>query len=735
MNLKRSLAMALAVLFFLLILPVSAASGSFTDISDPDTALNVEVLQMMDVVGGVSYGRFEPNGSLTRAQFTKMAVMILGKGNQVANYQSFTIFPDVKSSHWASGYVNLAVRGEQKIISGYANGTFGPDQKITYGQAVTILMRLLGYSDSDVGMTWPTGYLNAAASAGLTDGVLLSGDSQLSRAQAVKLFVNLLRTPKKDGKVTFGESVASGVDKDVILLDAAAKADDGAKAVETTSGVVKLAGNHAPALLQGRRGTLLLDSKGNAWGFVPSAVGSVKDLTISSAKAGTIVDKEGKEYTLHADVKAYYQGKETTYGEVFVKLRSGNRIKLHFGLTGKVECVFVPETSTEEAIVIDQNGSASRLAALTGGRTDYSIYRNGEKVGASALRAYDVATYISGENQIQISTFRLTGRYEDAYPNTDAPSKITMLGHEFEVLPTAGGSTSAYRLGDQVTLLLTEDGKVAGLANPQKVRGDSVGIAKVDGERAKVELVEGITLEGKVDRSSMDYDGALVTVSSYKTGYLSLSTVRQGSGTLTLNPAERKLGSNALSADVQVFERVKTGPVAAIDLEDIRLQTVTSNQILYHRFNDNGKVDLLILDNVTGDRFTYGIAKVSYGFLEQDPENHTETVTIKYGDGKEIGPYLNGAFRTGDWCGIVVDQQKKKAVSYVKLTKLTNVSNAAWESDDSVFFNNKSYTVSDELICYNSTTGRWITLAQARAFGEKMTLYVDDFSVIRGIEV
>jgi hypothetical protein len=204
---------------------------------------------------------------------------------------------------------------------------------------------------------------------------------------------------------------------------------------------------------------------------------------------------------------------------------------------------------------------------------------------------------------------------------------------------------------------------------------------------------------------------------------------------LTLNPAERKLGSNALSADVQVFERVKTGPVAAIDLEDIRLKSVTSNQILYHRFNDNGKVDLLILDNVTGDRFTYGIAKVSYGFLEQDPENHTETVTIKYGDGKEIGPYLNGAFRTGDWCGIVVDQQKKKAVSYVKLTKLTNVSNAAWESDDSVFFNNKSYTVSDELICYNSTTGRWITLAQARAFGEKMTLYVDDFSVIRGIEV
>ena len=340
---KQKIALLLAVLMLCLSLPTLAAGSGFTDIADSQTAQNVEVLRTMGVIDGISSTQFAPNGTLTRAQFTKMAIMVMGKGNLVEGYRSYTIFPDVRSSHWASGYINLAVRGEDKFIAGFADGTFGPEKNITYGQAVTILMRLLGYKDTDVGAVWPTGYLNSAAACGLTNGVTAGGNDAITRGQASQLFVNLLNTAKKDGAVSYGESVASGAQKSVILLDASAKTESGAAAVETTTGVVKLANGYAPTLLQGRRGTLLLDSRGDAWTFVPDTVGSTRDITVSTAKAGSITDQNGREYTLTANTKAFYKGEETTYGEVFVNLRSGTRVTLHFGVTGKIESLYVAE--------------------------------------------------------------------------------------------------------------------------------------------------------------------------------------------------------------------------------------------------------------------------------------------------------------------------------------------------------------------------------------------------------
>jgi hypothetical protein len=736
LNRKRRGALLLAVLLLLLAVPVSASGSGFADIADSDTAQNVEVLQMMDVINGISSTQFDPNGTLTRAQFTKMAVMILGQGSQVDNYRGYTIFPDVKSSHWASGYVNLAVKGDQKFIGGFSNGTFCPNQTITFGQAVTILMRLLGYADSDVGMNWPYGYLSAASSAGLTRGVSLDATSAISRAQTAKLFVNLLNTNKKDGTITFGESVASAVEKNVILVDSNAKADDGTPAIETSasSNTIKLAGTHAPQLLNGRRGTLLLDSKGDAWAFVPNALGGVKDIVVASAKAGKLTDKAGKEYTLTASCEAYYKGEKTTYGEIFVNLRAGSRVALHFGLTGKIECVFVAGTASESAVVIERDGNGNRLASLTGGRTDYHIYRQGEVVSATDLRAFDVATYISGENKIQISTFRLTGRYDNAYPNTDAPTTISVLGAEFDVLPSAVSSLSEYKLGDQMTLLLTEDAKVAGVANPNKLRSNGIGIAKVSGDEVTVALLEGITLSGKVSNGADNYDGMLVSVSSWRAGYLSMSEVRPVDSTVSLDVTKCKLGNAEFSSDIRIFERVKTGPVAEITLDQIKYTTVSYGKILCVRYNDKGKIDLLLLDDVTGDRYLYGKVFLSKGFGEE--KNLSETVSIYMPpDNKKVGPYLNYGLRGGEIGGIVLDGKESKIVSAVRLTKLRNVTNEAWESEKTVIFNNKTYEVSDNVVCYNTKTGGWLSLGEARAFGDSMTIYVDDFAVVRGVEV
>lgn len=90
-----------------------------------------------------------------------MLVTLMGSSD-VLRYKTVTIFPDVRASHWAARYVNYAVRGE-KLLSGMPDGTFQPDRAISYGEAVTILMRLLRTdADAASGGIWPEGYIDLA---------------------------------------------------------------------------------------------------------------------------------------------------------------------------------------------------------------------------------------------------------------------------------------------------------------------------------------------------------------------------------------------------------------------------------------------------------------------------------------------------------------------------------------------------------------------------------------------
>ena len=229
------------------------------------------------------------------------------------------------------------------------------------------------------------------------------------------------------------------------------------------------------------------------------------------------------------------------------------------------------DTSTEVALVIQKDGDASQLGSLTGGRKDYQIRRHGEIVSASALKTYDVATYVAGDNEIVISNLRISGRYDNAYPNVQAPTKVTLLGNEFTVLETGIASMSQFKLGDQVTLLLTEDGMIAGAVSTSTRRSNAVGIAAVEGESASVTLPNGIVLRGTLDKQGTDYTGLLVEVSSYRLGNISLNPVGTSNSTQSLNVKTAKLGNADLAANAQMFERVATGPFAEITPLDLSL--------------------------------------------------------------------------------------------------------------------------------------------------------------------
>ncbi len=726
----------------LLSLSLPLSVGAFSDIQNPKTAQEVEILQMMNIVSGVSPERYAPDETLTRAQFTKMAVSILGKTQETYRFSDYTIFPDVGSTHWAKGYINFAVRSEKKFISGFSDGTFAPDRPIGYGEAVTILMRLLGYTDADVGVVWPDGYLLAAKSTGLTETLALGGEDKLTRSQAATLFCNLLRTFGKEGSSTFGESIASSVQKNAILIQANAKNEDGSPALETTLGTFTLAHDYIPQGLQGLRGTVLLNVRGEAWGFLPNALGSSKQITIASANSTGITDQNGILHKISADVKVYEKGEESNYGDAFVKLRNGTKVTLHIGTAGKIEYIFIGGETVDTALVIDANGSDKNLSALAEYRTDYRIYRHKELVTAAALRRFDVATYDPSQNEIRISTEKLTGRYESAYPNAEAPAKVTVFGQEFAVLPRAVASLRDFQLGDRLTLLLTEDGQVAGAISPKDWVEKPVGIATLKGKTATIALANGMQLTGDVEGEVYQtYDGLLVEVDMAKNGSLLLKPVQESYGKTSVQVQNKMLGTVSIAEDAQLYERIGAGTVFPLAWEDIRLQEVPRTQVLHSKTNDQGKVSLLLLDNVTGNHFQYGIVYTGSKAMESNPERDVLTMGIKTPTGKvdalPLSPKLSlpSSMRLGFFGGIALNRQGNMVTAYTKLETVTGVQNKHFEDEDTILYQGETYAVAKDVLCYRPSSESWLTLAQARAFDVPLTLHVDAFGVVRILEI
>ena len=119
MRMKRALALllAMAALWGMLTLPpaapaASAASASaFNDIYDANVAEAAEILRLLGIVSGTGGSAFQPDRALTRAEFCKMAVELMGNGDQVAAQMNRTVFRDVPSTHWARGYIAVATQG------------------------------------------------------------------------------------------------------------------------------------------------------------------------------------------------------------------------------------------------------------------------------------------------------------------------------------------------------------------------------------------------------------------------------------------------------------------------------------------------------------------------------------------------------------------------------------------------------------------------------------------------
>ena len=198
-NLKKVLALVVALTMVL-----GTVSFAFTDVAeDSDVYTAVQTLSSLSILNGYEDGTFGPEKDITRAEFATVVCRALGLGNPA---KGATQFADVPADHWAAGYINL-VAG-QGIVNGYGDGNFGPEDNVTYEQAVKMLVVALGFEPMAAQKGgYPTGYLVVANTYGLTEGVNAPADAAAAnRGVVAHLTYNALDIPMM-AQTGFGTNV------------------------------------------------------------------------------------------------------------------------------------------------------------------------------------------------------------------------------------------------------------------------------------------------------------------------------------------------------------------------------------------------------------------------------------------------------------------------------------------------------------------------------------------------
>ena len=130
------------------------ADNDFSDVSDGQWHNKaISTMAKLGIVKGRRADRFDPDASITRAEFAAICARFNTK--PVENSSSFS---DI-SGHWAENEIERAAAFGW--ISGYPDGTFHPDARITRAEAMTMINRVLcrmPQSESDLldsMVTWP----------------------------------------------------------------------------------------------------------------------------------------------------------------------------------------------------------------------------------------------------------------------------------------------------------------------------------------------------------------------------------------------------------------------------------------------------------------------------------------------------------------------------------------------------------------------------------------------------
>ena len=254
--------------------------------------------------------------------------------------------------------------------------------------------------------------------------------------------------------------------------------------------------------------------------------------------------------------------------------------------------------------------------------TPVSIYRN-DKVSASAeLNRYDVYYYSESLQTVWIYTRKAAGRITAVSPSASAPTAVTVAGTSYQLGSTAVASKvsslNGGGVGEVVTLLLGMNNEAADVITGAEadevfygvVQGAARSLVEDNGadvlQRVAVMCTDGVQRTVNVDKSLNYPKGWLVEIRVTPEGE-SVSGIENKVVTGKVNADATALGSYALADDVQILDTTAEGVAGTVRPSRLSGVNLKASDVRYYTTNPQGQIDKLILNDVTGDLWYYGV--------------------------------------------------------------------------------------------------------------------------------
>ena len=474
------------------------------DISGTQYEEAAELLGALGImVGDAESGAFRPNDSIIRSEMAKVAVYSVGLEDIAKSSMGNTKFPDVPADHWATGAINVA--DQQGMIFGDDVGTFRPDDPVLLQEAITIIVRAMGYEPAaeDKG-GYPSGYLYIASSHQLLRGLSGSATEPATRGDVAQLIFNALTVNLME-QVGFGTNTSYEVVDKTLLYDK----------LNVEKGYGQITATGETALTGGSttdEDRIVIDQKNFLEGETSSKQylgynvlyyaridkttdektlinvrpqdNKNKTVTVTSDDIVEVTGEEGANksfsYWANKDDRNYktatilstatyiYNGKykEGITNEM-LKPATGNVILLDADSNGIYEIVFinnltnlvVDTVSTVTGRVTDKYLNGSLVFDEEDTETMYTLLKDGEEIGIDQLKEWNVISYTISEDKTLIK-----GYVSDAAINgmiTEANEDGFRIGDSTEFHKKAANYPNEIKLRDRGTFYLDIEGKIA----------------------------------------------------------------------------------------------------------------------------------------------------------------------------------------------------------------------------------------------------------------------------------
>lgn len=481
---------------------VGASAALAPDMQDNTRAEAVETLGALNImVGDAETGLFRPDDAIKRSEVAKIAVNALGLADVAESSKYPTKYPDVVDNHWANGYINVATN--QNIVIGDDTGNFRPDDTITYAEAMTILVRVIGHEPSALAKgSYPAGYLVVGTENGLNRKAVAQANEPATRSLVAQMMFNAL-TVKMMEQTGFGDKpVFSVVDKTLLesklntkkltgqvtatsqtALNSATALKKGQVQIDETVynlgdvDAANLLGYNVVFYLQeddaGDERIILIrgeESKNSTLTVVADNIESLTDeetTKVLSYWKDKEADKKASEAIINKTATLIYNGKYETIDNSLINLKdkAGKVTLLDTDRDSKYDFVFVTEYKNivvEEVMassgkIIDKYGAPTITLDKNDDALDFRIEKAGEVIGVDKLSEWDVLSVAESKDKsiyrIAVVTNSIEGKVTEIKGD-----KVKIGDKLYEI---AANYKQAIELEDEGKFYLDIEGKIA----------------------------------------------------------------------------------------------------------------------------------------------------------------------------------------------------------------------------------------------------------------------------------